>query len=104
MKMTSTPLSEARIKRHRQWITDWSEGLGYCLNCAEEYTDQETVIINGEKIARTAKLITKNKITTAKITVVLTTIASGNDSTMGMGIRRKDGVWMETLGTNIGFS
>lgn len=49
MKMTSTPLSEARVKTHRQWLIDWSEGLGYCLNCAEEYTDQETVIIDGEK-------------------------------------------------------
>ena len=46
MRFKVTTLSEARIKTHRQWITDWSEGLAYCLNCAEEYTDKQAVIID----------------------------------------------------------
>jgi len=46
MRYKVTSLSEARIKTHRQWVTDWSEGLAYCLNCDEEYTDKQAVIVD----------------------------------------------------------
>ena len=42
-------LEQLQRERHQRWIKNWSERLACCLNCDEEYTDAQVIVVNEEK-------------------------------------------------------
>ena len=45
----SRTLEEMQKQRHDLWLREWSEGTANCRKCDKDYTEKETLVIDGDK-------------------------------------------------------
>ena len=44
----SRTLEQLRQSRNDLWFREWSEGVGCCRGCDKDYTQKQTLVINGD--------------------------------------------------------